>query len=1019
MTLSSHCSKHFALTAILLMCLSMMAQIPVSGAENIQSYTVERFDTQTKELDLYLDPSPSQVSFTLPANAQIVDAQMKVEGTLPQVVQRYTVASAPIAIKGADLDKDGDQDLAILSSRNDSVMVMFNDGKGHFDKTKAQEFMVTHDPQDMALADLDMDGKIDLAAVNGSDGAVTVRLSKTGLFGSMTNYLVGGNPNKVLVGDINNDTFPDIIVLRKEFPVVSILYNKGDGTFNPASDVSVNAAPSGAALLDVNHDGKLDIVVASSMRPYSLIFVKNTGAKTFDEADKFALEWPPSDLVAADLNRDGRTDLIAPSVQGNISVFMAQGSGFSNATTLRYTKQQSAFAGDLDNDGLMDLVSVSRWDSTVRTFTNKGGGGLSLDQLFMTGSNPAGVFLCDLDGDGSLDIATADNGGDTVSITMNHGDGKFAWFDMYDVIQSDKLVTLGDLDGDGLKDLVSTNYAWQSVTLAYNTGKGQFTIAQTYPGYMVYVGGSGGSEPFYPTIADYNGDGLNDIEYGEELSNAVIMMFNQGAGVFRNDSVAHELDKNLLQAPAYITLPVDVDGDKDLDIVTNHLNHDYISILLNDGTGHFDTLINHSMDGNHPFDIVAEDFNNDGIMDFVTANYGLLQDYEQNLSFIRNDGKGGLTNVYNLPVHKGPRSLAFTDMNGDGLRDIVVAFAPKLGLSDIVPGEVAVILAQKEPLHYKEPMYFRAGILPGVIHPAHLNDDGFPDIICLNQGTNAGGSFSIMMNKGDGTLTAPIDYPDISFRHVAFSDLNGDERDEVVVPVLGTHIAVYRALYYPGNFHMYGPAGDNLLQNPGLFQTSQDVNLTGSLKTFFEANGPGAIGNLTYHMNLTAGRAGMVRVSALIIHYKLPGPPAAREPKQFSAQGAGITLVLLGLLAFVALSVTTEKERAEPEPVRSKGSKPKGAQKSKVKRSEPGPVIVRKPAVQVQVQKKEWDHQKDVKAPKKGEATIVPKGPPVKVEVSKDDWRPSKKTVEQMKLDKATEHRDGIKVEKKYKKNGK
>jgi len=469
-----------------------------------------------------------------------------------------------------------------------------------------------------------------------------------------------------------------------------------------------------------------------------------------------------------------------------------------------------------------------------------------------------------------------------------------------------------------------------------------------------------------------------------------------------------------LQAPAYVTLPVDVDGDKDLDIVTNHLNHDYISVLINDGTGHFDQLINHSMNGNHPFDLVAEDFNGDGIMDFVTANYGLLQNYEGNLTFIMSDGKRNLTNVLNLPVHKGPRSLAFADMNGDGLRDIVVAFAPKKGLSDIVPGEVAVILAEKEPLHYKEPMYFRAGILPGVVHPANLNDDGIPDLLCLNQGTNAGGSLSVLINNGDGTLRAPIEYPDIPFRHVAFSDLNGDERDEMVVPVLGSHLAVYRALYYPGNFHLYDPTGDNLLQNPGLFQVSQEVNLTSSVQTWLDKADPGATENLTYRMNLTAGRAGMVHVSSLVVRYKIERPVTGREPKTFSTQGAGITLVLLGILVFVALSVTSEPPRTEPEPVRSKRAKPKGAPKAKEKSPVPGPVIVRKPAVQVSSQKEEWDKHKDLKAPRKAEATKAPKGPPVKVEVSKD-WRPSKNTVEQMKLEKATEHRDDIKIEKKYK----
>ena len=988
----------------------MMAQLPVGGTGTTLG-ALTRFDTKTNSEELYLDQSASQVSFTLPANATVLDAHMKVEGTLPPVVQRYPVAPAPVAIKGADLDKDGNLDLAVLSERNDSVIVFFNDGQGHFDKTQAQEFMVAHDPQDMALGDLDMDGKTDLVAVNESNGAVTVRLSKTALFGSMTNYLVGGKPIKVLVGDMNNDTYPDIVVVRKEFPCVAILYNKGDGTFNPPTDVSVNAAPQGAALVDVNRDGKLDILVASSARPYSVNYVRNLGSKNFEEADKFPLEGPPSDLVTADLNGDGRTDLIAPSVQGNISVLMAVGNTFPSMTVLRCTKQQAAFAGDLNNDGHTDLVTVSGEDSTVRTFINKGNGSLSPDQLFMTGSDPSAVFLGDLNGDGSLDVATADKGGNSVSVSMNFGTGRFAWYDIYDIGQSDKMVALGDLNGDGQKDLVSTNTAGQSVTVAYNAGKGQFTTKRVWPGYKVNGGGAG---PLYPTIADYNGDGQNDIEYGEELSGAAIMMFNGGNQNFSSDSVAHQGGKDLLPAPAFMTVAADVNGDKVLDLVIDHLDHDYLSVLINDGTGHFDERINHSMDGKHPYGLVAEDFNNDGVMDFVTADYGMGQKYESNLTFIQSDGKGNLTNVLNLPVHPGPISLAFADMNHDGLRDIVVAFAPKKGPADNTPGEVAVILADKNPLQYKSPMYFQAGVLPGLAHPADLNDDGVPDLLCLNQGTTDPGTLSLLMNNGDGSLRAPITYPDIPFKLAAFGDLNGDERDEMVEPVFGSDVAVYRALYYPANIHINGPAGDNLLQGPGLFQGVQDLNLTSSVQTWI-ANNNKAPGNMTYTMNLSASRSGMVHVFGLEVSYKVEHIITTAEPKKFSPEGTVITVVLLVLLAFVAGSVTSGQQRKKPEPVRPKTIKPKGTTKSKEKRMEPGPVIIRKPAVQVKAEKEDWDKHKDAELPAKAEATKVPKGPAVKVEVSKD-WKPSKQTIEKMKLEKATELRDDIKVERKYKK---
>jgi hypothetical protein len=1009
--------KHFAFVAVLLMCISTLAQVPVSG-NGTSPQVLDRFDEKTTALALYLDKDATQVSFTLPANAKVQDASMKLEGVLPPVIKKYAVGSAPVAVRGADLDKDGNIDLAVVNSKSDSVSVLLNDGHGNFNKMPPLDYMVAHEPQDLVLADLDKDGKMDMAAVNSSDGSVTVRLSTGDLFSTNTAYHVKGNLSHIYVGDMDKDGYPDLVVIRRQFPVISVLYNKGDGTFNPPVDVSIMAVPEGAALIDVDRDGRLDIVLASSMKPYSIIVVRNLGGKSFDDGVvTYSLDWPPSDLMAANLTGHGQ-DLVVPSIQGNITIFPRVDLGFGTPYVLRYERQQAVFPADLNNDGLMDLVTISRWDSTVRTFINKGGGNMTLDQLYITGSNPNGVFVADLDGDGASDIATADSAGGTVSVALNNGRGRFAWFDVYDLIESDKMAVLGDLDGDDRQDLVSTNYAWQSVTIGYNSGKGQFTRVQRRPGYMVFTGGSGGSEPFFATIADYNGDGRNDIEYGEELSSAIIMMFNNGDGTFREDSVAHMAGKNLLTAPAFTTLPVDVNGDGSLDIVTTHFNHDYISVLLNDGTGHFQKRINHSMEGNHPFDIVADDFDHDGHMDFITANMGIEQNYESNLTFIRNDGKGNLTNVMNLPVRPGPKALTTADMNGDGKMDILVAFAPKYNLNDIGQGDVSVILATDTPMQYKAPMYFKAGVLPGVVHATDLNDDNKPDVICLNQGTGATGTMLVFINKGDGSLEPQIEYPGVPFRHVAFGDLNDDGRDEVVVPALGRYVEVYRALYFPGNVGLSGPTGENLEVNAGILQTAQQVNLTASVNAWLQKVGKGSSGNVTYRMNLTAGRAGIVRVSGLSIKYKVEKAPVGGTGRDFSEQGIVITLVLLGMLVLVSLSVGQPKAPEKERPRKGKGAKTKPHKHKHLDRGlkEPGPVIIRAPAVQVKAGKDEWDKVPTAKATAKKVEKKPPAGPPVKVEVVSQGWRPSKQTVDHSKFEKAAEHREDIKKEKDYKK---
>jgi hypothetical protein len=213
--------------------------------------------------------------------------------------------------------------------------------------------------------------------------------------------------------------------------------------------------------------------------------------------------------------------------------------------------------------------------------------------------------------------------------------------------------------------------------------------------------------------------------------------------------------------------------------------------------------------------------------------------------------------------------------------------------------------------------------------------------------------------------------------------------------------------------------GENLWVNPGLLQIEQDVNLTSSLSSFLDQADKEGVGNLTYHMNLTAGRAGVAKVTGLIVKYKIPVPVTGQNNKDFSPQGAGIMLVMLGLLIIVAMAVSSSKAPAQEPQVTIKA---KGKKKEKEDvHPEPGPVIVRKPKVQVKAEKEEWDKpKKDQGKPDKKAGPLKEVKPAgIKVEVQKGGWKPSKSTVDRSKFEKAAEMRDEIKKDKKYKKNGK
>jgi hypothetical protein len=964
---------------------------------------INEFEEGTSTLELFLDDRGSEFDVTLPADADVKEASVTVKGLLPPITHEYDVGDDPIAIRGADIDSDGDLDLGVVNSKSDSVSILLNDGTGNFGKTKALEYTVGGEPMDLVLTDLNGDEKIDLATADYQDGKVTVRISKTDMFSSTASYTVQGSPLFLETADLDDDSFPDLIVIRKEFPIVAVLFNKGDGTFNPAQPIDIKGSPEGVALGDFEGDGDVDIAIASTDRPYSIAVVVNQGKRKFIEGGALHVDWPPSGITSADITGDNRPDIIVPSVEGNISILKNTGTGFAQPVNLGYNMQLDTFVIDLDSDGLNDLVSISRFDSTVRTFMNDGLGNFELERLFVMGNNPNDLFMDDLDDDGDVDLATVDLGGDSVSLAFNNGRGRFMWYDVYHTLESDKIVGLGDVDGDGDQDVVMTNYNQQSVSMAFNDGHGAFKDPKRFDGFKVYAGGVGGSEPFYTASGDFDGDGDIDIEYGEELSYSVIVMFNKGNRDFEQKSVALVNDTNLLDAPPYITIPVDLDGDGDLDLATDHINHNFISFLYNNGKGYFTSRVNHSVGDNHPYDMVAEDLDGDGDMDFVTANYGLALNFENTLTLIRNDGGKKFTTIGNITVKKGPRSLAFTDFNGDGHRDIAVALGAGKNLADKVPGEVGILLGTGTTGSFQGPKYYRVGIMPGKVHTTDLNMDGAPDVVCINIGAGQGGSISVLINKGDGTFNPQIEYPNVPFNHASFHDFLGDGQDEVVLPILTTHIAVYRTFYYPGKVGLGISGGAEVLEETGLLNSEANVNLTGPLNEHLKAlrDANGKEDNVTISLNVSAGKAGIVRLSNLVIKYKSK-KEAGNGEEHFSITGTDAIFLLIMLIVLIVLSLLVGAPWTPDEAERILGRKPK-----RRKRRPPKKKKKARPA------KKKKTKKKKKKKKKKVEPEKPKKEPAVRVEVlKKPKKKKRKKGVDLKKLDEAAKLRDKLKSEK-------
>lgn len=195
-------------------------------------------------------------------------------GGLTQSVQ-YTVDDKAIAVKLADVDKDGYLD-AITASLGRSgpfptnigmVNVLLNTKRNTFGPAAPYPTSAFGSPYDLDLGDVNSDGYLDIVTAF-REGTVGVAFNKKdGTFATFTTYSTGSttHPENVVLSDVNNDGALDIITTDRTRDAVEVLLNKTDGTFNAVSTYPMGSGsrPEGFAAADVDGDGYADIVTAN------------------------------------------------------------------------------------------------------------------------------------------------------------------------------------------------------------------------------------------------------------------------------------------------------------------------------------------------------------------------------------------------------------------------------------------------------------------------------------------------------------------------------------------------------------------------------------------------------------------------------------------------------------------------------------------------------------------------------------------------------------------------------------
>ncbi len=319
-------------------------------------------------------------------------------------------------------------------------------------------------------------------------------------------------------------------------------------------------------------------------------------------------------LAAADWNGDGTLDLAvgqSEKDQDGIAMILNQGGGIfgpivsTTMGSLRFL--WSTAAGDLDGDGLPDLVLAGEDDVSV--MRNQGDGTFASAQSVGAGPHLVAAALGDVDQNGLLDIVLANNDGTnnigTVNLLLNRGGMRFE-AKPFGIGRQVGAVQVADLNGDGHPDLIAA--ADDHISVLLNQGGGAFLPPQNYPTsvQLFPIADEGAA------VADYDGDGAVDVaavNYQEERLN---LLRNRGDGTF-SASKGPELHYG---CQSIWTNDLNHDGKPDL-IVQQLVEFGY-RLLLNQGDGSF-TSPQPLFQYFDPNDLLFGDFDGDGKPDIVTT----------------------------------------------------------------------------------------------------------------------------------------------------------------------------------------------------------------------------------------------------------------------------------------------------------------------------------------------------------------------------------------------------------------
>jgi gliding motility-associated-like protein len=646
-----------------------------------------------------------------------------------------------------DVNGDTHPDVAIASGFSGTASIFINDGLGGF--ATETSYPSAAGPHYVVLKDLNGDGRPEMIVANSTANSISVLLNNgAGLFSVPVIYPTENYPTTISVADMDNDGKIDLVVGNPGSGSITVFPGDGAGGFGAYQSFSVGGQPYSVATGDFDEDGNLDIVTVDLSSNKVTLLRTLSNSTCIPSIVTFA---PTSGPIGTTVNIIGANFSATPA--NNIVYFGATEATVTAATPTQLTVTVPMGATYEPISVTIGTLSAYSSRPFITTFPSAGvftSCSFEPKVDFATGSTPLGISASDFDGDGKVDVAVGNRVSRTIGLYLNTssvGQISAATFAAPITLATPPLgdpykIRSADIDGDGKIDIVSTVAALGIISVYRNTS----TVgALSFDGFVNFPAGA---DPVHLEIMDLDGDGKPEIVIANRFSNTISVYKNtSNTGGLNASSFAPKVDFTVGIEPYLVTIG-DLNSDGKPDIVASSSLSNTISIFQNTtATG----VINSSSlaapvvlgTGAFPVGLTLSDMDGDGLTDVVVVN-----STPKIVSVLRSIASGTLTSASFQPsvdfsVGNDPADVIASDFDGDGKVDLVAGNTSAATISLLrntaTPGVIdATSFANKIDL--------ATGTLPAQIRIADIDGDGKPEIVVSNMSSS---TFSVLRNVAD------------------------------------------------------------------------------------------------------------------------------------------------------------------------------------------------------------------------------------------------------------------------------